>query len=77
MVAARSGPLHNNHFTSGIIISHPVLAQATTTSAALPRDLTGFGVFMSATLLGKSLMAFLVFASILSWTIFKLDNMVG
>jgi biopolymer transport protein ExbB len=40
-----------------------------TASAALPRDLTPYGMFMSADIIVKAVMLGLVFASVLTWTI--------
>jgi biopolymer transport protein ExbB len=44
-------------------------AEEQTASAALPRDLTPFGMFMSADIIVKVVMLGLIFASILTWTI--------
>ena len=38
-------------------------------AAALPRDLTPWGMFMSADIIVKAVMLGLVFASVLTWTI--------
>jgi biopolymer transport protein ExbB len=40
-----------------------------TASAALPRDLTPWGMFMSADIIVKAVMLGLIFASVLTWTI--------
>jgi biopolymer transport protein ExbB len=40
-----------------------------TASATLPRDLTPFGMFMSADIIVKAVMLGLIFASVLTWTI--------
>jgi len=45
------------------------LASEQTVSAVLPRDLTPFGMFMSADIIVKAVMIGLVFASVLTWTI--------
>ena len=41
-----------------------------TASAELPRDLTPFGMFMSADIIVKAVMIGLAFASLVTWTIF-------
>jgi biopolymer transport protein ExbB len=42
---------------------------STTAPAELPRDLTPFGMFMSADIIVKAVMLGLIFASVLTWTI--------
>jgi biopolymer transport protein ExbB len=49
--------------------STPVPSLPTQTAAELPRDLTPLGMFMSADIIVKAVMLGLVFASVLTWTI--------
>jgi biopolymer transport protein ExbB len=44
-------------------------AEQTTAAATLPQDLTPFGMFMSADIIVKAVMLGLIFASVLTWTI--------
>ena len=59
--AAPENPAANNTSTAP-----PPLATA---PAELPRDLTPFGMFMSADIIVKAVMLGLIFASVLTWTI--------
>jgi biopolymer transport protein ExbB len=47
----------------------PPAADQTATAALLPRDLTPYGMFMSADIIVKAVMLGLIFASVLTWTI--------
>jgi len=50
-------------------VTEPPPAADQTASAILPRDLTPYGMFMSADIVVKAVMLGLIFASVLTWTI--------
>ena len=51
-------------------VPSPALPQPSeTVSAELPRDLTPLGMFMSADIIVKAVMLGLIFASVLTWTV--------
>jgi len=50
-------------------VNSPSTPPSATAPAELPRDLTPFGMFMSADIIVKAVMLGLIFASVLTWTI--------